>query len=60
MALPNLVIGIVIAGLLLGSVYELWAHDAADPAWRWWARLLNIIFLLMVVVIKMRQRRSQD
>ena len=60
MTLPNLVIGIVIGALLLHSAYELWSHDVADPAWRWWTRLLNLVFLSAVIVIKTRQSRRKD
>ena len=54
---PHLAIALVMAVLLLQSAYEMWAHDAGDPPWRWWGRLLNAVIAAIVIVIEVRRGR---
>jgi hypothetical protein len=60
MTQPHLAAAILMAILCLQSACELWTHDAGDPSWRWWSRLLLFLFSGMVMWIEIRRGRSNQ
>ena len=60
MTQPHLAVAMLMGILCLHSAYELWTHDVGDPSWRWWSRLVLILFSGTVMWVEVRKGRSKD